>query len=104
MSNKIHVLCEQCSKETNHEVIATQTKKSSHEDEYNWSTDYQIVMCCGCDTISFREEKMHEYDYDPETGEPILTVKLYPPRMAGRRPFENCYYLPQPLVVSTGKF
>lgn len=94
MNNKIRVLCEQCCKETNHEVLAAQTTKSTHEDEYNWSTDYQIVMCCGCDTISFREETLNEYDYDPETGEPISTVKLYPPRMAGRQPLENSYYLP----------
>jgi hypothetical protein len=51
-------------------------------------------MCCGCDTISFREETWNEYDIDPETGEQIPTVKLYPPRIAGRRPLENAYYLP----------
>ena len=94
MSNKIHVLCEQCSKETNHEVLAAQTTRSSHEDEYDWSTDYQIVMCCGCDTISFREMTLTEDDFDPETGESIPIVKLYPPRIAGRRPLENDYYLP----------
>ena len=93
MSNKIRVLCEQCSKETNHEVLATQTR-SSQEDEYRWSTDYQIVMCCGCDTISFREVTLTEDDFDPETGESMYTVKLYPPRIAGRRPLENDYYLP----------
>ena len=94
MSNKIRVLCEQCCKETNHEVLATQTTTSPHEDEYNWSIDYQIVMCCGCDTVSFREATFTEFDYDPGTGEPIPTVKLYPPRIAGRRPLENDYYLP----------
>jgi hypothetical protein len=94
MSNKIRVLCEQCCKETNHEVLAAQTTKSSPEDEYNWCTDYQIVRCCGCDTISFREETLNEDDYDPETGELIPTIKLYPHRMARRRSLENYYYLP----------
>lgn len=94
MSNKIRVLCEQCSKETHHEVLATQTAKSSYEEDYGWSTNFQIVMCCGCDTISFREETWIDWDIDPETGEQTPTVKLYPPRIAGRRPLENAYYLP----------
>jgi len=94
MSKKIRVLCEQCGKETNHDILAEQPAGSSREDEYYWHTDYQIVKCCGCDDISFRQETSTEDDYDPQTGESISTVKLYPPRIAGRRPLENDYNLP----------
>lgn len=94
MSKTLRVLCEQCGKETNHKIIATKTIGTTSEDECNWSTDYQIVRCCGCDTISFREETSTEDDYDPQTGESVPTIKLYPPRIVGRRPLENDHNLP----------
>jgi Domain of unknown function (DUF4145) len=33
-------------------------------------------------------------DCDPETGNPIFTVKVYPHRSAEREPFEHFYLLP----------
>jgi hypothetical protein len=91
-TTKLKALCEDCGRETNHDVI--HDYEIGENDEYYWHSTYQIIRCCGCDTISFREETITEDDYDPFTGKPGPAIKLYPPRIAGRKPLDNNYHLP----------
>lgn len=65
-----------------------------------WNT-YQIIECQGCQTLSFRHLHQSSEDLEPaEDGDGLVaidTVKLYPSRVAGRRPLENAYLLPSPI-------
>ena len=90
MKRKIKVLCSQCDKETHHEIVADYSMRNwriAPPDSfmmYIWRAQYQIVMCCGCGNVSFRQEKQIEGECDPKTGDQLTTVELFPPRIEGR--------------------
>lgn len=90
----LKALCEQCTGETNHQMVAEHMASTDASDNYWWRAKYQILRCCGCDSVSFREEIATEDDYDPNTGRVQSTVKLYPPRVTGRKPLVQDYHLP----------
>ena len=85
---KTQVLCEQCCRETNHDVVHEYHMSLSNE--CFWQANYQIVKCCGCGSVSFKIEVLtDEDDYNPDTGELEPSVTLYPPRITGRKPLED---------------
>ncbi|KMY50543.1 DUF4145 domain-containing protein [Peribacillus loiseleuriae] len=59
------VYCSKCERHTNHNIIMTHEKKSSSEDDIQFSHKYHIVQCAGCDEIAFvdqyGDEDMWEY-------------------------------------------
>jgi len=92
--------CRICDLTTNHKVL------SSVEAIWNWDDGnfdmqgndrFEIVICLGCDTISFRHTSSNseDIDLDPE-GNTIYPEKesLYPNRIAGRKQIEHAYLLP----------
>lgn len=84
------VLCAECKKVTNHNVIAEHTTQDdlNGDDITSWTT-YQIVRCLGCDDISFRRISACTEDYDPNTGKLEESEALYPDRTSGRTPMED---------------
>lgn len=86
--NKVKTYCNECFRETNHEIKGDYSKKEwdsygSHNDEsfhqiwieYTW----QIVECMGCETVSARfEEIFSEVDG--------ISEKRYPALIARRKP------------------
>jgi hypothetical protein len=84
------VLCGECKKVTNHNVIAEhKTSGDANDDEIHWWATYQIVQCMGCDDISFRRVSACTEDYDPNTGKIEESEALYPDRISGRTPMED---------------
>lgn len=82
----IKVLCADCKKTTNHNVLAEHKTVSNPEEEIRWWANYQIIRCMGCDYISFRKISACEEDFNPYTGEMEETESLYPDRLACRDP------------------
>ena len=82
----INVLCIECNRETRHRVTSSLDKKGSHADReegwsMEWTDDYQIVQCQGCQTVSFRHlnwfSESDDLQYGEEDGK---TERLYPKR------------------------
>ena len=71
------------------------------DDNFYAYTDYQIVQCQGCETVSFRvfsensEDIDFSYEEDGNTvGSPVQAVTLYPSRNEGRGVIKDDYLLP----------
>jgi hypothetical protein len=76
----VKIPCERCGGQPrNHEAI--------REIEENWVDQengeqgghtYQICKCRRCDTVRFRQEDWDTYSCDLATGEPGVSVEVYP--------------------------
>jgi hypothetical protein len=90
--------CVECDGETWHKVL-----RSAHEatpDSWNSSWgDYEILMCQGCRTLSFRQVTWSELDYiGPDVdGEPSFDKEqlLFPSRVKGRKKLRYYSQLPK---------
>lgn len=91
--NVLKVLCSQCARATNHLILASsETSGSEHYDQevfLGWSDDYQIMMCQGCETISFRHAHWFSEHEDPYSGTDGTTERLYPMRTKGMRAIKD---------------
>jgi hypothetical protein len=74
-----------------HRVLACVAENGSDSDgphSCDWTNTFELVQCCGCETVSFRATSTHseavEYDHRGEPYYP-LDQKLYPPRIEGRK-------------------
>jgi hypothetical protein len=77
------VLCVECKRPTRHEVGASlrrdgQAWDRSEQWSVEWTDDYQVVKCLGCETVTFRHTAWFSED-DPHDG---TTERLYPKRDA----------------------
>ena len=102
-NQKIKLPCVDCDNETYHKILTSVNKSDS--DEYTaYYEQNQIVICQGCEKISFRsnwqfsEDEECDCSKDPTTGD-FLTkladhITLYPSRITGRRELKNVHYLP----------
>lgn len=89
------ILCLDCAKRTNHRVEVSFEHDGSEVDEdhgwsFDWSNDYQIVRCLGCDSISFRHLESTSEDF-PGAGP---GERLYPKRAAASIPKKDFDTLP----------
>jgi len=83
MSENEKSYCQRCDYKTNHSILFKKTIRGD-EDEPNYSIDYMIVQCLGCDRISFREVFVDlESAYPDEYGNwtPDITAETYPKEM-----------------------
>jgi hypothetical protein len=80
---KLRILCSNCSNETKHKVLTSINESGSdvweERLEFFWNTDYEIVQCLGCETVSFRNH-MTNSEHEDDYGRTISTVLLYPRR------------------------
>jgi hypothetical protein len=96
-----HLPCQKCSGKTAHKALVTVDVRGREGDDnwwFDWSTDHQIVQCLGCKSISFRVASSNSEDYH-QVGEDdyeyVVTEKLYPPRLEGRKGLgDDAVYLP----------
>ena len=96
--NKTHrLVCQSCNNTTKHVVLKSVNVSSSEDlDEYYtsyWNTDFEIVQCLGCETISFRKESTNSEDEDYE-GHPFKFISLYPERNKKALPLKNYMNVP----------
>ena len=76
------LFCNDCGRDTNHQVVQSHTKTYWPEDTPGMEIDYakgtwEIIQCAGCDRISFRELWHTSEDCVSNEG-PVPTVYRYP--------------------------
>jgi len=88
--DKVKALCASCKKVTNHTILAEhETSGDNYDGDIRWWRTCQIIQCLGCDDISFQDASTCTEDFDPQTGQPIESVDLYPSRTEGREPMSS---------------
>lgn len=88
--NKVKALCASCKKVTNHTILDEhKTSGDIYDGDIRWWRTCQIIKCLGCDDISFRDASTCTENFDPQTGQMIESVDLYPSRMKGREPISS---------------
>lgn len=79
----VKIICSSCKNTTKHKVLTSINEKGSDpwEEHYSfqWNTDYEIIQCLGCETVSFRSASINSEDEDYD-GRPAVTILLYPKR------------------------
>jgi hypothetical protein len=82
--------CNECGHKTKHYVVATRVQDGSelYQDhpydpgvELKWSTTYDLLECCGCETVSIKRTYWFS-EFNPGEEE----VEYYPPRLSRRLP------------------
>ena len=91
------VLCSSCKNNTKHLVLTSINEKGTEPwDEYysfQWNTDYEIIQCLGCETVSFRSYSINSENSDHE-GRAIETILLYPKRSKNTLAVKNYMNVP----------
>lgn len=75
----------------NHEILRECSNNWDDEGsgEHGGAT-YQICQCKGCETVRFRKVSWDSMDWDPETGDPMEHVQIYPEvSQSNRLPIET---------------
>lgn len=93
---ELNAPCAECGKKTVHKALA-QVQLKFEDQDFTGYTDYYIVECGGCKTVSFCEESSNSEDIDYNLdGEPEHTVtqKVYPSRVAGRSLLADLQLIP----------
>ena len=95
----IDIRCMECNRLTKHCVMTSLDREgfeSNREEGWciDWRSNYQIVQCLGCETVSFRHVSWFSEDEIPEAGEDGITVRLYPKRDANSIVQKNFHNIP----------
>lgn len=82
--------CNNCMGQKRHEVIYRNVDKWSEVldkkiEVCGGNTD-ELLRCCGCHHVHFRQSNWFSEDEDPETGLPIKHVVHYPPLTSRKKP------------------
>lgn len=96
---KDKVYCNRCKQLTNHDVIAYESQKFTPEDTPDMQIDFaegtwEMLKCCGCGEVTFRETWVTSEDYNWNTQEFEPTVHVYPPRSKNKLAIERFYDIP----------
>lgn len=105
---KHKVFCAQCKRETNHVVLQSVDCDGAevighydgHPETIDWSNNYQIIQCQGCDAISFRHVSWFseaEQQIGPDEWDDGSSTWLYPKRSDKTRPIRDYYNVPNTL-------
>jgi len=90
------VSCMSCGRGTNHDILASHEERGFEPNyDIHFGSEFQIIRCCGCDTVSFRESSWNSEDIDYETGKLLPEVKIFPDRASGRNIINGSEHFPQ---------
>jgi hypothetical protein len=79
LNKRIKSFCNTCKLASNQEILFSHEEEFHDPEEgFHASAKWQILKCCGCETVSFRDISWNSEDYDFETKESIPTIRLYP--------------------------
>lgn len=81
--------CNVCKTLTNYEILFNYDNKDVNDTFYK---EYQVIKCCGCDTVSFRHTYRKPFDWDSE-GNIEPTEVFFPQQHLLRKPVD-IYWLP----------
>jgi hypothetical protein len=95
----LKVLCLICKHDTTHQVLAsadiTEDLSDAQHQMEGWGS-YQVIVCQGCETVSYRTSTSHSEDFDPGPNglDYNETITLYPSRTEGRMPIPDAHIIP----------
>ena len=102
--HKITCACRVCRRTTKHVILVEVTEQGSVKRSWNdpyeidWMSEYQILQCQGCETLSFRRANSNSNDYPVEIApgewEGGEQEDIYPSPM-GRIPVSDAILLPE---------
>ena len=82
-----------CKGHTKHVVICSVQKFGRVEEtDLDWFIDYEIIMCLGCETFSFRKENYDTDNLDPYTLNYMKTHVHYPRRRGAQAELELSFF------------
>jgi hypothetical protein len=97
----IECSCRDCHRSTKHEIVTEATKSGcsrSRDHEIFWATEYQVVRCRGCETLSFRRASSNSEDsyiqIAEDEWEENIYEELFPSPHEGRQPLSDADLLP----------
>lgn len=95
---KITIYCVRCKGFTNHEIHSRYSKTFTPENTPNMEIDFaegswEILVCRGCEEVTFRETWTTSEDILDTTGMPEPSIKLYPERSEKMLPIKPHYSL-----------
>lgn len=104
----VDAFCGSCMQVTNHVVLQSVDWEGFEEigsfqgvpETIDWSSNYQIIQCSGCDSISFRHKSWCSEDQGMScTGQfdDGSEIRLYPHRSEQTRPIKDYYSVPSRL-------
>ena len=83
---RIKIICLKCRVQTNHDILHVERMQiEEFIDDISWGNvfkNYQIIQCCGCESMSFRLES-GDGGFDDD-GEPSIHEEVFPPRQKNR--------------------
>ncbi len=96
------LMCGICRNDTKHDVIRSYVRRMNLDNGPDKAPDwgevtYEMLECRGCEDVSFRERWSSNRDLDAETGQPIVSERLYPQR--GREGLVERQFLNAPYHV-----
>lgn len=90
--------CPKCKILTNHTSLHKTTLSEKNPDEDQWSMDYEIISCNGCDNIQFRtiyaDENMYGWDYYNREQYYYDDKKYYPGNLVSHQTLKNEFSIP----------
>lgn len=93
----LKALCLKCRNRTNHRIVGTHETSESDQDITVWY-EWDILVCAGCDTVTFREATSCSEDIDYSTCKPAVSEKFYPPRSPTTLPVRPFNRVPRKLL------
>lgn len=98
---KVECACRECHRMTKHEIVTEATLSGSsggYDFEISWATEYQVVRCLGCETLSFRRTNSNSEDgyiqIGPDEWEANIHEELFPSPREGRQSVSDVHLLP----------
>jgi Domain of unknown function (DUF4145) len=96
----IDVPCNECDRVNKHRILASVSVDGEDwygENSVQYWDEYQIILCQGCETTSFRISSTNSEDWDFVDADKVVynkTINLYPSRDVGRNPIKDSHLLP----------
>jgi hypothetical protein len=85
----IKAYCNQCCDERNQQILHSENRSWEEEVDFEiyirWTDTYQMIKCCGCDNIAFRQISWCSEHTDGQ-GKPIGDITYYPPATFRKEP------------------
>ena len=95
--------CPNCCINTNHSILFKKHNSSTYEEYFDWSMDYEVLQCNGCDNIQFRtnysNETMISYDYEAQDQVQQYDKKYYPKSITEHIKLKDIYEIPDKIRV-----
>ena len=105
MEKSIKCFCAKCKQQTNHRVLAEHLERGN-DDEYFFRQTYRMVMCRGCEQVSFDMETTEEANiqYDQDGREEMYSVHAsYPVKEGELMPISTPWTFPRPVLKVYGE-